>query len=306
MGRREQVAAQGTGIVRRYSNLAEIKWRQAAITIIVFVESLQEPARVLIVMPVHNVELRPLRRGVTRAYQVMPYMEGQNLWSHASDLVINRDGPAEAICPSRRSRTLHTFWVPVGEMLSDYSGNGGDTSPNYEKTWNTGLTPMVLSATDVRNRPIRQTGVIITQDRGLRNTGRLRNPLIAMKRIEDGSSHTMLVAEKYVPSNAYQGGSWGDNFPWTRGSEWEGVRFAYPYNKANPNELVRNDTPVNNPLNARGELACNCYIFGSAHSGAFNAAFCDGSVRTIGYDIEAVAFQRFANRFDGQVMEGSP
>jgi prepilin-type processing-associated H-X9-DG protein len=127
-----------------------------------------------------------------------------------------------------------------------------------------------------------------------------------MKQITDGSSHTMLLAEKYVPRNAYQGGSYGDNFPWTRGSEWEGVRFAWPYSDNNPDELVRNDSPVNNQFNARGELPCNCYIFGSAHPGGFNAGFADGSLRVIPYDIQTIAFKRLANRHDGQVDEGTP
>ena len=75
-------------------------------------------------------------------YQVMPYIEGQNIWDNRIDLIIYRDGPAEGICPSRRPRTIHTFWLPTGEMLSDYSGNGGDTDP--AGTWNAGLTPLVL------------------------------------------------------------------------------------------------------------------------------------------------------------------
>ena len=232
-------------------------------------------------------------------YQVMPFIEGTNIWSHANDLVINRDGPTEGICPSRRSRTLHMFWVPTGDMLSDYSGSGGDTDP--AGSWNVGLTPVIL--TDPRSIPVRHTGLIITQDRGLRNSGRLKNPLIGMKQITDGSSHTMLLAEKYVPSNAYQGGSYGDNFPWTRGSEWEGIRYAYRYSANNP-DLVRNDTPVNNQLSQIGELPCNCWIFGSAHPGGFNAGFGDGSTRVINYDIEEVAYQRLANRHDGQVMDG--
>jgi prepilin-type processing-associated H-X9-DG protein len=230
-------------------------------------------------------------------YQALPFIEGQNLWSHPSDLVIYRDGPNEAVCPSRRQRTIHTIWLPTGEMLSDYSGNGGDTSP--DGGWNEGLTPLVL--TDARaTRPQRHTGVIITQDRNLRKAGTLRNPLISMKHISDGSSHTMLLAEKYVPSNAYLGGSYGDNFTWTRGSTWEGVRYAWRYSGNNEQDIVRNDTPVNNQLSAMGELPCNCWIFGSAHSGGLNVGFADGSTQVIRYDIDATVFKRIANRHDGE------
>jgi prepilin-type processing-associated H-X9-DG protein len=239
-------------------------------------------------------------------YQVMPFIEGQNIWSHQSDLVINRDGPAEAVCPSRRPRTLHTFWVTAGEMLSDYSGNGGDTDPDPSESWNTGLTPLTTGV-DARatSKPVRQTGTIITHHRGFRQAGILRNPLISTKHITDGTSHTLLLAEKYVPSNAYLGGAWGDNFPWTRGSEWEGIRFAYPVNPADPNsDLLRNDTPHNGQVNARGELTCtHCYIFGAAHPGGLNAGFADGSTRVIRYDIDATTFKRMANRQDGQSIQ---
>jgi prepilin-type N-terminal cleavage/methylation domain-containing protein/prepilin-type processing-associated H-X9-DG protein len=235
-------------------------------------------------------------------FQVLPYMEGQNLWSHPSDIVIHRDGPAEGFCPSRRQRTIHTFWLPTGEMLSDYSGNGGDTDP--AGTWNTGLTPLPLSSGDARSvKPQRHTGTIITQDRNLRNQGVLRNPLVSTKHITDGTSHTMLVGEKYVPSNAYLGGAYGDNFTWTRGSEWEGVRYAWRYNANNQQDIIRNDTPVNAQLSALGELPCNCYIFGSAHPGGINAGFADGSMRVISYDIEANVFKRLANRQDGESIQ---
>jgi prepilin-type N-terminal cleavage/methylation domain-containing protein/prepilin-type processing-associated H-X9-DG protein len=240
-------------------------------------------------------------------YQVMPFIEGQNLWAlpAAQELVIYRDGPSEGICPSRRPRTLHTFWLPTGEMLSDYSGNGGDTSPAGNA--HEGLSPLIV---DLRAspKPLRHTGVIITQDRNQRNSGALRNPLVSTKHITDGTSHTMLLGEKYVPSNAYLGGAFGDNFAWTRGSEWEGIRYAWPYNGNvnNPQDIVRNDTPVNNQLTARGELGCNCWIFGAAHPGGFNAGFADGSTRVIRYDIEVLTFQRMANRQDGQsIAEGT-
>lgn len=239
-------------------------------------------------------------------YQVMPFMEGQNLWSEPSDFVVMRDGPQEGVCPSRRSPVLHGFWLPLGEMLSDYVGNGGDTGP--EGRYDEGLTPLKLTGAQLHGGggfPVRHTGAIITQDEELRNSGVLRNPLIAMRHIEDGSSNTMLIGEKYVPGNYYQGGAYGDNFAWTRGAEWEGIRYAdvqvddddVSYSARPP----QNDDPVrftNNNPNDRGELACGCWNFGSAHPGGFNAAFCDGSVRLVPYDIDARVFGATTNRHD--------
>jgi prepilin-type N-terminal cleavage/methylation domain-containing protein/prepilin-type processing-associated H-X9-DG protein len=235
-------------------------------------------------------------------YQVMPYIEGGVLWKEESDFVVMRDGPSEGVCPSRRAPTLHAFWLPLGEMLSDYSGNGGDTTPIGH--WQDGLTPLQLTPAELRGtRPIRHTGVIITQDEDLRDDGSLRNPLISMKHMEDGTSHTILIGEKYVPSNAYTGGAYGDNFAWTRGAEWEGIRYVGANVDGENVDYMGlpplNDDPTNNNPNARGEVACACWNFGSAHPSGFNAAFCDGSGRLIPYDVDPRTFAAMANRKDG-------
>jgi prepilin-type processing-associated H-X9-DG protein len=39
--------------------------------------------------------------------------------------------------------------------------------------------------------------------------------------------------------------------------------------------------------------------FGSAHSAGCNFVFCDGSVQTIGYDIDAMTHSYLGNRHDG-------
>ncbi|HEX2476068.1 MAG TPA: DUF1559 domain-containing protein, partial [Lacipirellulaceae bacterium] len=203
----------------------------------------------------------------------------------------------EVICPSRRGRTrLYTWQSATGEMLSDYVGNGGDT--DQDGNGNIGLTPIIR--TDPR-APIgrHQTGVIITQNKQWKDDGSLKNPLVSMKHIEDGTSHTMLLAEKYVPSNVKEGSAWGDNFGWTAAARWDTLRFS----RARP----RNDTPLSELQDdTRGGIVCNgCDMFGSSHPGGFNAAFCDGSTRVINYDIELDVLRALSNRKDGRVFDES-
>jgi prepilin-type processing-associated H-X9-DG protein len=45
--------------------------------------------------------------------------------------------------------------------------------------------------------------------------------------------------------------------------------------------------------------------FGSAHTGGFNAVFADGSVHTIGYDVDAVVFNHLAARNDDAAIDSS-
>ena len=239
-------------------------------------------------------------------YQVLPFIEQNNLWELENDFLVLRDGPEAATCPSRRNRTVRYQWLPAtGEMLSDYSGNGGDTGPDPGTTWNRGLTPIAISNPRAA-RPIHHTGTIITQDRGMRGDGQLKNPLVSLKHIEDGTSKTMLLAEKYVPKNAYQGGAWGDNFAWTIGSDWEGVRYA-DWRGADPDATninrPLNDDEVEGTFNAAGEIACNCWNFGAPHPGGFNAGFCDGSTRAIDYDVDGRVFMAICNRKDGFIYD---
>jgi prepilin-type processing-associated H-X9-DG protein len=49
-----------------------------------------------------------------------------------------------------------------------------------------------------------------------------------------------------------------------------------------------------------GTATSAIYAFGSAHAGSLNMAFCDGSVRTVSYDIDQNTHRYQANRLDGQ------
>jgi prepilin-type N-terminal cleavage/methylation domain-containing protein/prepilin-type processing-associated H-X9-DG protein len=102
----------------------------------------------------------------------------------------------------------------------------------------------------------------------------------------DGLSVTYLIGEKYVSSHNYE-------------------TSADPGHDQSPYSGV--DVDINRWVTAtprRDSNDVNMRRFGSAHAGGCHFAFCDGSVRRIGYDIDREIHRRLGNRKDGQVIDG--
>jgi prepilin-type N-terminal cleavage/methylation domain-containing protein len=234
-------------------------------------------------------------------YQVAPFLEEQDVWSDPNDVVVMRNATSIVNCPSRRPRTLHTVWIPSGEMVNDYAGNGGDTDEN-------GNSATSLSKNTIDPRAPNesyQTGTIVYYEEPRFPPWGPTNPqytahnwkflgTVKISDIEDGTSKTLLVGEKWVAANVYGGGLWGDNYGWYNGMAWETVRFS--------NDSPRQDSIVNTPV-ANGQVACGgCDYFGSAHPSGFNASMADGSIRLINYDIDLTTFRALTNRRDGRAI----
>jgi prepilin-type processing-associated H-X9-DG protein len=118
--------------------------------------------------------------------------------------------------------------------------------------------------------------------------------------IRDGTSNTYLVGEKCVTYDNYLGGTGndyntvsnyevGDDGPALAGDDLDLCRWGGTSYPPVP------DTP--------GVTAY--WFFGSAHPGTFNMAFCDGSVRTLGYDIDRAVHGYLANRKDDKAIVSS-
>jgi prepilin-type N-terminal cleavage/methylation domain-containing protein/prepilin-type processing-associated H-X9-DG protein len=233
-------------------------------------------------------------------YQVSPYLEEEAVWSDSNDVRVMFNGPSLANCPSRRSRTLHRTW----EMLNDYVGNGGDTEENGNPT-----TSLLNNDPRAAQGARYQTGTICYFEETRYPPWSPTNPqftppqtpwkyfgTVSLGEIEDGTSKTLLVGEKWVASNVYGGGLWGDNYGWYTGNSWETLRFS--------NKAPKQDDLVNAQPNGAGETQCTgCDFFGAAHSSGFNASMADGSVRMISYDIELATFKKLTNRRDGSVID---
>jgi prepilin-type N-terminal cleavage/methylation domain-containing protein/prepilin-type processing-associated H-X9-DG protein len=119
--------------------------------------------------------------------------------------------------------------------------------------------------------------------------------------ITDGTTQTYLVGEKYVDPLNYEGEiltQQDENQDIYVGYEWDNHRVAWSptgeFPTVTQQELYQpqQDTPGSYKRAA----------FGSAHTGGFNMAMCDGSVQTVSYDIDALTHRYLASRLDGEVL----
>jgi prepilin-type N-terminal cleavage/methylation domain-containing protein/prepilin-type processing-associated H-X9-DG protein len=119
---------------------------------------------------------------------------------------------------------------------------------------------------------------------------------VSVQHIEDGTSHTYLVGEKFLIIDNYETGyDTGDNETWCTGHNNDNLRTT----AAPP----RQDEPCQggNPKDCPNE---NGNIFGSAHATGWNVAWCDGHVQYMSYDIDPLVHKNNGNRLDGNVSAG--
>jgi prepilin-type N-terminal cleavage/methylation domain-containing protein/prepilin-type processing-associated H-X9-DG protein len=251
------------------------------------------------------------------AYQLLPYLEEQFTY----DIGRGLKGPAKyaaaaklaatpvplLYCPSRRPPMTTSnvgprvnvpgfsgeelFWFnsdsPVQVAKMDYAANIGDRFVY----WNAGPIPSDAEAGtgffkffSGQDEPTLAdiTGVVIQ-----------RQPF-NMAHIIDGASNTYLLGEKYVPfAQYYTGRNLNDDQSCWNGDDLDTVASA--------GVVPRPDTASPVPGQAGFGVP-----FGSAHPGTLNMLYCDGSVRSIGYDIDPEVHRQSGNRRDSRTPKDEP
>ena len=174
---------------------------------------------------------------------------------------------------------------------SDYAANAGDVSIGGGHSGPGGMsTPAVMAAYDqwltvdkvglLRNPtpggPIEFTGISFQRSE------------VGFRHIEDGTSNTYLCGEKYLDPVGYENGTdTGDNETWCTGHNNDNFRTTW----MPPSRDGINPLDPNKPEN--GEM------FGSAHATTWQAAYCDGHVVSVSFDIDPAVHKNRGNRKDG-------
>jgi hypothetical protein len=269
-------------------------------------------------------------------FNVLSYMEeetlrdlgqGQSTTSaqfRAASMLLHQTPIAGFHCPSRRApRAYVARWLTVREqpwlasvaqddgiVKSDYAANSGDAvkingDDFYRPASYATIREDLWVRTDICERrgnsqldrfvPFCQTGISFFRSD------------VSVAQVNDGTSKTYLVGEKWMPTDGYDGTTdlnapgftYGDNQSMYTGYESDNHRSAWNL-KSTPDQQE-----LFQPSQDRAGIYANFAEprFGSAHAASFHMMFCDGSVHSISYDIDAVAHSRLAHRFDGDVAE---
>jgi prepilin-type N-terminal cleavage/methylation domain-containing protein len=243
-------------------------------------------------------------------FNILPYLELQQVYKMAA----GKDPTAKKAalrqmyetplaltnCPTRRPAVLFPYTLgnhnpnqydpPSAVGRSDYAENAGSNfdylrtppvrlNPEPYCQYNYGPSTVAASFTFSWPKPTMYNGL-----------GFMRST-VKIKEITDGLSNTYLIGEKYLTPDHYRTGiPNADNSGIYKGFEDDNYRMA------SLDYMPFRDRPG-------VDLSAN---FGSAHPISWNAAFCDGSVHALGYDIDPLVHGCRGCRNDKKTIETPP
>lgn len=273
----------------------------------------------------------PEKQGLGWGFQILPFLEQNAVYNLTDPASLYSSVVPQYFCPSRRFPVVTV--VPqvstLAVTLSDYVGAIPCGYSDYTQT--TKYNPLTSGTRGgpVDSRTLRRErffggadgtvyiltvpddeiyqGVIVrtpyrtTGSAGGRGVSRVPaknvTQTISTAQISDGTSNTMMVSEKFVRPDFYEGGSSSDDRGWSDGWDPDTMRSTcWP--------------PLQDSLSGTTDdtlygFEADVVNFGSAHPGGINAVFADGSVHLINYDIDNLLFDRLGDREDGEIVDMS-
>jgi prepilin-type N-terminal cleavage/methylation domain-containing protein/prepilin-type processing-associated H-X9-DG protein len=229
------------------------------------------------------------------AYSLLPFLEQKPLWSLGQGITFTTNASAKMTamapqvgtplplfyCPSRRDAILYPYLStevalinvtkPTKVAKNDYAINCGSQNSDQAST---GGGPSSLTSGD--------TTFAWPNTTTFNGVSFLRSQ-VQSSSVTDGLSNTYLIGEKYLDPNSYTTGSdLGDDEFATCGFDNDNARTGY--------------SPPH--IDYAGQI--DDVSWGGPHAAGSNFVFCDGSVHTVLYTIDAITHANFANRADAQ------
>jgi prepilin-type N-terminal cleavage/methylation domain-containing protein len=215
-------------------------------------------------------------------YQILPYIEQNNLWANKSDFEVAETPVFMYICPSFRGPIIRPYsqsgdTVTTQHAMNDYIANCGTGLATYD-------------------------GALVPSKHGYSAVSGLVRKITD---ITDGTSSTFLVGEKFVdPAKAFdasQTSDCADDQGWVDGWDNDAVGCA----EGGGVGTVTNQDGIAVELPKRidpklGDVDSCGQNFGSIHAAACMFVFCDGSVHAIAYDIDPTVYGRLCKINDGK------
>jgi hypothetical protein len=277
----------------------------------------------------------PNKQGLGWGYQILPYLEEEDLKGITTMGMLASVKVGLFFCPSRRPTAQSlVFSEVVGGirfpyLLTDYAAAVPATYTGIQRTPAHKITPVPWSDPTIntvwnrinshfqagrvnngQSTPTSPSDNYVCDGLIVRTSWRWRQQTSATGvsravkpgACTDGLSNTLLVSEKLIRTDRYEGGSWSDDLGWADGWDPDQLRSTAL--------APLKDT---DPMCYGGFLAVRCggaapqnyevYVFGSAHPSGINAVFGDGAVHQISYDVDVVLFNRLGGRNDDEVVE---
>jgi prepilin-type N-terminal cleavage/methylation domain-containing protein len=216
-------------------------------------------------------------------YQIMPYIEQENLWADASDQLIAETVVPTYVCPSFRGPKVWPvgFSITPNRAMTDYTGNGGTFG-----YYGDGDTSDIDYTNNSRN------GAIVPSKSYSQMVRKLTD-------ITDGTSSTLLVGEKYMySSRCLTQSSCNDDQGMVDGWDNDTIVFATGFDGTQGSPVL---APMQINLSLPDQDGCGVN-FGGIHA-TCQVVFCDASVHSINYDINLQMWGWMFSINDGQALE---
>lgn len=219
-------------------------------------------------------------------YQILPFIEQEDLWKlrkgSATPFYSSTYGvdlPADAIiastpipsyfCPSRRGPQVLTTVDAGARAMNDYAGNIGAFSLYLEGGIYHNACANSMGYDEGKPKNPYRNGVFVKSRFFKDELSNLIDPAIHVRDISDGLGNTLLAADKRMNSALYKQPQFGDTVGYCSGFIADTLRAGAQ--------------PPAKDFDIEYDAASD--RFGSSHLQGINALFCDGSVRTISYNI---------------------